>query len=180
MTQRDVEIIDPSGLVVGKPPSDIPALAETILPYFPEDAEMRKYLALISCGFSRKEALRKCGKWEGDLKVWREDESFAALDDLGYGGLRDTVASIYLELMHRRNAVQIMELDETILGAIIEKINNGIPLTNDEKLIYSKRAGSYNAESLAKIANLAKGINSEGGLGGTVIDWVAIVRGQVH
>lgn len=166
-------------------------VVETILPYFPDNPLKRLYLAYISCGYTRKEAIRRCRNradfYEIDqdsvnLEEWRNsDPDFCYLDDLGYGKLHEQVANAYMEMMVRRDTVAVLELNETILHKIQQKIDLGIELTKDERFIYNKAANIYTPENIQKMVKLVKGDNSpDEGHSGTVIDFVAMIKGQVR
>ncbi len=166
-------------------------VVETILPYFPDHPLKRLYLAYISSGYTRREAIRRCrnraDQYEVDqdsidLDLWRaEDQQFATLDDLGYGELREKVANAYLELMIRRDTVQVLELNQLVISSIDEKLRLGIELTKDEKFIYGKAANIYTPDNISKVLKLVHGENTdEERPKGQIIDFVAMIKGQVR
>lgn len=166
-------------------------VVETILPYFPEHPSMRRYLAYISCGYTRKEAIRRCramaerdgeGQDAIDIDEWRNDPQFRELDDAGYNILREKIAAIYMELMVRRDTIQILELNEAVITSIQRKIDQGVELTKDERFIFNKAAAIYTPDKIAAMTKLIQGsIFEDGSLPkGQVFDMVAIIKGTVR
>lgn len=183
-TQQDIIDPHPTG---GKAAE----VVETILPYFPEHPSMRRYLAYISCGYTRLEAIRRCRAMaerdslpqdDIDLEHWRNtDPEFRKLDDAGYNSLKEKAAIIYMELMLRRDTVAVLELNEKVIRDVNEKMENGYELTKDEKFIYNKAVGMYTPDKLAILDKLIHGtIDPDDKPKGQLIDFVAIVKGQIR
>jgi hypothetical protein len=174
-------IIDEHGQVLNAHPADTPGVVETILPYFPDDGRMSRYLAYVSSGFTRAEALKRVDASFEEREEWREVDEFRFLDDCGYGSLRDNTANAYMELMIRRDTVMVLELNQKMIEIVSKKIDEGQELSKDEKFIYDRASKIYTPENIQKMTNLVKNRPDDSNDSGktTTFDFVAIVKGQV-
>lgn len=143
--------------------TDVQVLEElkTILPYFPDDERMGRYLCYISSGWTRKEARIRAGLSYDDYKACLSDDRFREIDSLPYNELREKVANAYAELKIRRNAISWLEFDEEFAVHMQQKIASGEELTKDERALFLKRASIYGPETVMTANKLITGQNDE-------------------
>jgi hypothetical protein len=157
---------------------DVQTLEEikTILPYFPDDERMSRYLCYISSGWTRKEARVRAGITLEDYRFFLQDDRFKQIDSLPYDELRKTVANAYAELKVRKNTIQWLEFDEEFAIEMQRKIAAGYELTKDERAIFLKRASIYTPDTLGMATKLVEGTAGQSDTGdGMVVDMLALV-----
>lgn len=142
-----MEIVDPR--TSDHEVNDVSVIEElkTIVPYFPDDERMARYICYISSGWTRKEARLRAGISMEDYKFFLNDDRFKEIDSLPYNELRQTVGNAYAELKTRRNAMQWAEFDEEFLIMVQQKLASEQELTKDERAIFLKRASLYGPDS---------------------------------
>lgn len=135
---------------------DVQTLEEikTILPYFPDDERMSRYLCYTSTGWTRKEARIRAGITYIEYKEMLKDPRFREIDELPYDEKKRQVANAYAELKVRKNTIQWIEFDEEFSPEMIRKIAEHKELTKDERAIFLKRASLYTPDTFKTANNI--------------------------
>lgn len=177
-----MEIVDPRS--AEHEITDVQTLEEikTIVPYFPDDERMSRYICYVSSGWTRKEARIRAGIDYDTYKKFLLDDKFREIDELPYNELRERVGNAYAELKARKNTITWMEFDEEFLSEIQRKLAAKEELTKDERAIFLKRAAIYTPETINvgnKIANnVIEDDNSSGSAGFDIAVFVRQRKGS--
>jgi len=138
-------------------PEDI---AESIVPYFPEDGKKSKYLAYRVCGFNMREAMYHANVTFTSVKRWRnEDEEFSKLDTSGLNELKEKLGAKYLNLEFTRNFHLVMQKDLKVLTKSIKFPDS---LTMQENQYLLKLRAFYTPQQYAVIQQLVGEATGEG------------------
>jgi len=138
-------------------PEDI---AESIVPYFPEDGKKSKYLAYRVCGFNHKESRFHAGVTFTSVKRWCEaDTEFAKLDTTGLNELKEKLSAKYLNVEFTRNFHLVMQKDLKVLTKSIKSPDN---LTPQENQYLLKLRAFYTPQQYAVIQQLVGEVTGEG------------------
>jgi hypothetical protein len=138
-------------------PEDI---AESIVPYFPEDGKKSRYLAYRVCGFNTREAMSYAKVSFTSIKRWREsDEEFRKLDTTGLNELKEKLSAKYLNVEFTRNFHLVMQKDLNVLTKSIKFPNT---LTVQENQYLLKLRAFYTPQQFAVIQELVGEATGEG------------------
>ena len=126
-------------------PSDTEAIAESLVPYYPEDSRKTKYLSFRACGFAVREAIELCGISQRTVMRWRADDStFKELDGKGLGELRASLSNKYLELEFVRNYRLILLKDFAVIHKAVtgkdDKGNETVMSEREHQYLLKARA----------------------------------------
>jgi len=134
-------------------------IAESMVPYFPDDEKKSRYLSFRVAGFTVREATSMVGIHDRTVKRWREaDPAFAAIDLTGLSTLKKQLGSEYLNIEFTRNFRMVLEKDFRVLA----KSLNGNALTKEEDAYLLKLRGFYTPQQLAVIQQLIGESSAEG------------------
>lgn len=138
-------------------PEDI---AESIVPYFPEDGKKSTYLAYRVCGFNMREAMDRANVSFTSVKRWRiADAEFARLDTTGLNELKEKLSAKYLNLEFTRNFHLVMQKD---LNVLTKSIKTPDSLTVQENQYLLKLRAFYTPQQFAMIQQLVGESTSPG------------------
>lgn len=130
-------------------PEDI---AESIVPYFPEDGKKSKYLAYRVCGFNIRESMSLANVSLTSIRRWREaDEEFVKLDTTGLNELKEKLSAKYLNVEFTRNFHLVLQKDFNVLVKSIKAPNS---LTVQENQYLLKLRAFYTPQQFAVIQEL--------------------------
>lgn len=140
----EIEVIDPT-----KPVTEISTLdkVQAIVPYFPDNEKMSRYIIYISSGWTRQEAKIRANISRSEYEDFLKDDRFREIDQMPYNELRESLANAYAEMKVRRLAMSWIEFDEEFMMEMQRKIATGQELTKDERAIFLKRASMYGPDT---------------------------------
>ena len=127
-------------------------IAQTMIPYFPEDSRKSKYLAYRVCGFNVSESTQLVGVSQACVRKWRSlDKEFAELDLSGLGELKKQLSAEFLNLEFTRNFHLVLQKD---LNVLLKSVKNGESLTDKENQYLLKLRQFYTPQQYAMIQQL--------------------------
>lgn len=142
LAPAEVEVINPG---------DPEAIAEAIVPYFPDDTNKSRYLSYRACGFTVTESIKFASIATRTLRRWRaDDDEFRRLDTLGISELRKSVGDEFLEMEFRRNYRLILQADYNVIS---KQVRQEI-LTNDEHSYLLKARAHYTPQQLETLERI--------------------------
>jgi len=135
-------------------------VAESILPYFPDDSRKSKYLSFRVCGFGVREAAGLAGVTESSVRNWRKnDPEFKALDLSGISELKKQLSSEFLNLEFTRNFHLVLQKDFNIL---LKSVTDGETLDDKEHAYLLKLRQFYTPQQFAVIQQIIGESKSDG------------------
>ena len=142
-------------------PDNTESIAESIVPYYPDDSRKTRYLSFRACGFTFREALHLCGISQRTVQRWRADDStFKELDTKGLGELRQHLSAKYLELEFVRAYRLILLKDYRVIHTSVtgtnEKGEQDFLSERDFQYLLKARA-HYTPQQLQVLEQVMKG-----------------------
>jgi len=131
--------------------SETEAIAEAIVPYFPDDTKKSKYLSYRVTGFTMREALKLADVSETSIRGWRRtDPEFAKIDKAGLNELKEKLGAKYLSLQFSRNFNLVLQKDFKVL---VKSLNEK-ELSKDDFQYLLKIRQFYTPQQLAIIQQI--------------------------
>ena len=136
-------------------PDNPEAVAESLMPYYPDDTNKTKYLSYRASGFTKREALALINCAERTLRDWcQHDPDFAAMDNQMLGEMRAKFGPQFAFAEFMRNFRLVMAKDFDVLKKAFQEPEN---LTVAETAYMMKIRQFYTPQQLEAMMGLAQG-----------------------
>lgn len=141
------------------PDREAEAIAESIVPYFPDDSKKSRYLAFRATGFTFREAAQLAGISEKSVHNWRNsDPEFCQLDLAGISDLKKKLGAEYLNIQFTRNMSLVLQKDFNVLRKSVLMPDT---LTEQEHQYLLKLRQFYTPQQLAIIQQMVGEITGD-------------------
>ena len=137
-------------------PSNPEEITKAMVPYYPEDSKMARYLKYRFSGFSVKESCGLANVTHKTVLVWRKtDERFRQLDTSDLEEIRRSMSAKYLNTEFIRNFALFLEKDFKLL--IKDKICPD-ELSPQDRIYLTKIRSFYSPQQLETMSLLAEDV----------------------